>query len=123
MLRWKIFRSRWTAAAWLLVISFLFMLPGSALPNQTWLSRIHFDKWIHIGFFALLLFLWRSALGRGKNSWLLAGGLAYGIIVEFAQEHWVPNRSFDLYDIMADFVGSLLGLWVGEQVYKKNKPL
>jgi hypothetical protein len=53
-----------TALLYFAVISFLFCLPGSAFPKNNWLSKVHFDKWVHIGFFALLLVLWLWALHR-----------------------------------------------------------
>ena len=37
---------------------------------------------------------------------------AYGYIVELVQETWITNRSFDGLDIVADCVGSLVGLIV-----------
>jgi len=54
---------------------------------------------------------------------LLSAALAYGYLVEVIQREWIPNRSFDLYDVLADMAGSVLGLVVWLWVYKKNKPL
>lgn len=122
MLRWKIFRSKFVAVLWLLIMCVLFFLPGSVLPEPNWLNQIHFDKIVHIGLFAILLFLWRSAFNlQGKNYyWMLfITAILYGFLVEIVQLNWVPNRSFDLYDVLADSVGSALGLWVSGQVYKK----
>lgn len=111
------------ATGWFLFISFLFFLPGSALPSNDWLSKINFDKFVHIGFFALLLFLWIWALAiKNKKALVILTFLAiiYGLVIEVCQDKFVANRSFDSGDILADFVGSIIGSWVG---YKKNKPL
>jgi len=36
-----------------------------------------------------------------------------GIVMEYVQKYFIPNRSFDGYDIVADIVGSALaGLWL-----------
>ncbi|MDB5210059.1 MAG: VanZ family protein, partial [Sediminibacterium sp.] len=32
----------------------------------------------------------------------------YGTIMEFVQKYWIPNRSFEIADILADSTGSLL---------------
>lgn len=126
MLKWKFFQYKWVAITWLLIISILFFLPGSALPKENWLNRIYFDKLVHIGFFGLLLFLWRSSFNwnYGSYNWkLLLLALLYGFFVEFIQLWFVPNRSFDLYDVAADMTGAIIGLSVWQRVYIKNKPL
>ena len=62
-----------------------------------------------------------------KMFYLLASlSLAYGIIMEFVQDNFIPNRSFDYGDIVADLIGCLAGLWLinkAASVYIKNKPL
>jgi VanZ family protein len=131
MLKLKIFRSKWLAISWFIFISVLFFLPGSALPPgdsalMIFLDKIHFDKWVHVGFFAILLFLWRTAFDETTNNLtplLFFSALLYGFLVELIQHQWVANRSFDMYDIVADTIGNLSGLIVWLRVYKKNKPL
>lgn len=123
MLRWKIFRYKATALGWFLLMSFLFVIPGSALPNEGWFYRLHPDKWVHVGLFAVLIFLWRSAFDWKSNSYnfiLLLSAAFYGLLVEVVQQQWVPNRSFDVYDVLADMVGSVLGLVVWLRVYRKK---
>ena len=116
---WKAF-----AIVWSSLITILFFLPGSALPKENWLGDIYFDKWVHFGFFAVLLFSWAAAFEvRSKWMWLLLAAIVYGAAVEFIQRDWVPNRDFDLYDLLADTLGAIAGLVVWLRVYKKNKPL
>ena len=126
MLQLKLFRYKWVAITWLIFISILFVLPGSAFPKENLFTRIHFDKWVHIGLFFILVYLWRSAYeGRQMGSvfFLLVFSLCYGVTVEFVQENWVPNRSFDIYDVLADLTGTVLGIITWNLAYKKNKPL
>jgi len=62
-----------------------------------------------------LIFLWRSAFTwtfTKYNLVLILSALLYGLMVEFIQREWVPNRSFDLYDVLADTIGSIIGLIV-----------
>jgi len=33
--------------------------------------------------------------------------IAYGISIEFIQKNWIPNRAFDIGDIIADTAGSI----------------
>jgi VanZ family protein len=122
----KLFRSRWLAAFWLLIMTVLFVLPGSAFPEERWFDKVYFDKWVHVGLFAVLLFLWRSSIASPIKSYsmmLLCIALLYGLSIEVIQGAWVPNRSADIFDVVADMTGSLLGILMWQGVYKKNKPL
>lgn len=96
------------------------------------MSRIWFDKWVHIGLFAILVTAWswgllRLDLDKKKlyrtfiNVALVS--LAYGIGMEFVQKYLVANRSFDTGDIIADGVGCLAGWIFSRGRYIKNKPL
>ena len=109
----------------LIFFTILFCLPGSAFPKEDWLSKVYFDKWVHIGIFTVLLFLWCRSLGVGRVMayiLLVLIAITYGFLIEFIQDRFVDNRSWDLGDVAADFVGSIVGIlvWKG---YKKNRPL
>jgi len=79
---------------------------------------IYADKWVHIAMFAILYYLWSypfaksSLTEKRKKTWfllILASSISYGIMMEFVQKYWIPNRSFEIWDILADGLGSLLG--------------
>ena len=101
-------------------------MPGSAFPQETWYSRIWLDKWVHIGLFAVLVICWCWALkGRptGKQQlfmWMAIIAFLYGIGMEFVQKFWVPNRSFDPGDVVADGVGAVAGVWFSWKRYIKK---
>jgi VanZ family protein len=66
-------------------------------------------------FILCFLFSWplsKSNLPGSKlKKWFLVialSGIAYGTTMEFVQKYWIPNRSFELLDIMADSIGCLL---------------
>jgi VanZ family protein len=123
MLKWKIFRLKPVAIGWLILISILFFLPGSALPKENWFDKIYIDKWVHVGLFAVLIFLWRSSFNWDINSYnllLLLAAVLYGFLVEVVQLYWIPNRSFDMYDVLADASGSIVGLLVWLGAYRKK---
>ena len=101
----------------------LFFLPGSAFPTENWLSKIYFDKLVHIGLFAVLIFLWRSAFDSDQpkyNLILLFSAVLYGLAVEYIQRYFVPNRDFDLYDVLADTIGAIIGLIVCSSAHRKK---
>ena len=104
------------AAIWLIISTVLLTLPGSSFPKEDWLSKIWFDKWVHIGMFSIMVFLCCWAIMKmGKSNlkklFLIAAllSLAYGIGMEFVQKYFIPNRSFDEGDIVADAVGCTIG--------------
>jgi VanZ family protein len=119
-------KSKPLALAWFLIMCVLFILPGSALPHEGWMERIHMDKWVHCGLFAVLIFLSSLALDldTSKKVWVLVTiSIVYGVLIEIIQGNWVANRSSDPYDVVADTAGSMVGWLVWLRVYKKNKPL
>ena len=87
------------------------------------MSKIWFDKWVHIGFFIALVLLWSWALGlyRKKTLFiLLLLAALYGLGVEIVQDQFVPNRAIDAGDWIADVVGSTLGIWLWIRTYIKK---
>ncbi len=116
------------ALGWLLITIVLFTLPGSDLPKVTWMNRLHVDKLVHVFLFAVLVWLFFRAIAgaRGRMTvgrtrilvlTLLAAGIIYGLSIEFIQKDFIRNRSFDLWDVMADAVGSLIGLSISLRKY------
>jgi VanZ like family len=110
------------AILWLIFVTYLFCLPGAALPKADWMSRIWFDKWVHIGVFIGLVFLWSRALQlvtRKSLLLLILIAVVYGFVIEIVQDRFIPNRSFDWSDLLADFVGCMIGLRVWLRGIKK----
>ncbi len=107
----RIARTRLLASLWLLVITILFLLPGSALPKNDMIIP-HFDKYVHFGFFAVLLFLWRIHLEPAikYSFFLLLLGFVYGLGIEIIQHYLIANRSFDMGDVLADMAGAVVGV-------------
>jgi VanZ family protein len=106
------------AISWFIFSLILLCLPGSTIPKYPWLAVIYADKWIHIFLFGMLYYLFARPFFSSKlkktqqKKWfllILVGGIAYGIIMEFVQKYWIPNRSFEVWDIVADSCGCLLG--------------
>ncbi len=122
----KILQSKWLALGWFVIMCILFFLPGSVLPKENeFLAFLHVDKIVHIGLFAIFVFLikcsFTSTLFKYNILLIAATGL-YGYAVELIQKKWIPGRSFDLYDLLADMIGSLLGLLIYVWLVKKINP-
>jgi hypothetical protein len=82
--------------------------PGSPGPGIPYL-----DKVTHLLLFAAVAFTGRRI---GLPPGWLAGVLVLNAAVsELVQHAWLPHRSGDLYDAMADVAGVALGVWAGRR--------
>ena len=107
-------------------------MPGKENAPKTWLSdffdKISFDKWVHIGMFAILVTAWCWALSKKettkkKKLFILVAIIwfCYGIGMEFVQRHFVAFRSFEVADIIADGIGCVIGLlYAWKKFVQKN---
>lgn len=91
------------------------LTPGNNLPKVPLFPFA--DKLIHVGVFAVLSFLWArvGTLESGRKiKWknlltnLLVFSVFFPIFIEYLQMY-VPNRSFELEDILANLFGGLIG--------------
>jgi len=115
----KIKPSFFPAIIWFIITTILLTLPGSSFPKNDWLDKIWADKWVHIGLFAIMVFLWCWSMLRiypaSKRLKIIfirvsIAGLIYGIGMEFVQKYFIPLRSFEVGDIMADAAGCIVGV-------------
>lgn len=111
-------KSFWPGRVWFVLSLIAFFLPGSALPDNDWFGKIELDKIIHVGLFAFMIVLWCVPLFHTPSLSLRLTTLliripfiffGYSIIVELVQHYFIPGRSFDLIDILADGVGCVIG--------------
>jgi VanZ family protein len=117
------------AFAWLLFVTILLCTPGTKLPRIGWSDEIWLDKWAHIFLFFVLVFLWcRAYIKRGlaisiKKIFFTIAILstAYGIGMEIVQHYFIPFRSFDYGDMIADGIGSIAGYIISVNRFVKNK--
>jgi len=119
-------KSYWPAIVWMILSTVAFCLPGSVLPKDNWLGKINADKWIHIGIFTIMVFLWcvpllhRSAQKPLIRLFILItfALFGFGVLIELVQHFFISNRSFDWGDIGADTVGCLIGFFFSQRQWK-----
>lgn len=89
---------------WILgLILVLLCLPGSALPGNSWLDRIHFDKWVHVVLFCGLSLSWGAWVYEKfeKSSWSLGlrmvrlGGVLLGLCAGWVLVFRLPITTAD----------------------------
>jgi VanZ family protein len=114
------------ALAYVAVCTFLLTLPGSAIPKDNWSDRLWIDKWVHFGMFFIMVVLWCVVISRKKgpsSKWFVIIAVAsvlYGIAMEIVQHYWIPHRSSDPGDMIADAAGSIAGLIFSSRRYIKK---
>lgn len=104
----------WKTLVWIFIMCYLLFSPGSALPKPGF-NIPHSDKVIHAGMFAVLVFLFRLDSRKTQNAnlritLLIIGVFAFGTLSEYLQHAFIPGRSGNVYDLLADIVGIFIGL-------------
>lgn len=128
---WKFFyqvsKKIWVPAGWTLLTIVLLCLPGSALPGVKLFNIPHFDKVAHIILFGGIVFFWVFYYEQiqfpdsGNVLIIILLSISLGVIMEFVQFNFIPNRSFDLGDIAANAGGSVLAGFVNYYLLRKMK--
>ncbi|MGX5173714.1 VanZ family protein [Aliikangiella sp. IMCC44653] len=102
------YRKLWLAIFWIVLIALLY-LTLTPSPVQT-VSFKHIDKVFHFIAFAGFTFLLKVAFSKLSHNFVLSLSALLGIFIEIIQLY-IPNRGFSYADMLADFLGSLFGLW------------
>jgi len=125
----KSLKKYWPAIVWSALIFLLLAIPGSDLPQESsFLDIPHSDKWVHGGIFALFVILWCRAVRIWNptrklfRAFLLIAlaGIVFGYAMELVQKYFIPNRDYDLMDVVADAAGCLIGLIISLVVFRKK---
>ena len=97
-------------------ITIIFLLPTKEIP-KLFFTFIPIDKLVHVVIFLVLTFLWLFYVNSVLNDikpivlfFILAVCLFYGILIEVTQELYVSSRGAEVLDVIADLLGSSLGL-------------
>jgi|TARA_R110000737_G_scaffold228959_1_gene242803 VanZ family protein len=107
-----------------LLITIILLIPSSEIPR----IKVSFiDKIAHVLIHGFLSLIWLMYCFSGdkyhisvKNVFVvLFICFSYGVVIEAAQHWFTLTRSFDIFDIVANGFGSLLGLlsyWVFRKI-------
>ena len=116
------------AFTWFVIASVLFLLPGEQLPEEDLFKLPDVDKLIHTFLFFVLCILFyrpfRFSHDRAYKQAMFAkialAAVIYGLIIEVLQKYFIPNRSFDLWDLVFDAIGCGASYWYGLKFYQKH---
>lgn len=118
------------AIAWALLIAFLCLTPGKALPQWEWADLLSVDKLVHMLMFGALSYLLaRGFRDRSGNTWtdarvLFVAGLlsfAYGALMEVLQETPGLGRNGDVVDLTANTLGAVVGAYLVHRYWLRKR--
>lgn len=106
--------------AWFFLVLTLVCIPGYDLPKvDNWMIQINYDKLIHVGIFAVLAFLFMQPIAKSplskKEKWhyfikIALATVVWGYTTEVIQKFFIPGRSYDLTDWLADSIGGIVAM-------------
>lgn len=102
------------------LVTFLLCIPGDSLLDVEDGGIPHLDKIVHILLFAGLSFIWylhvrarhllmKKTMTIELSSLFFFAATMFGLVMEFVQRDFIPHRSFDWYDVVADASGAFIG--------------
>ncbi|MDB4107569.1 VanZ family protein [Bacteroidia bacterium] len=115
------------AGIWTAFIASSCLLPASAFNEFSFDSIFELDKLIHLTLYFVLIILWSLAIGKQslenkKKLSLLLYVVLFGVIIEVLQSSMSLGRHYDIEDIIANTIGSIIGVLLIPFVHNK-KPL
>lgn len=113
------FRRYWRSTGFLLFSIFLFThnFHGSGGPGIP-----HFDKFVHFCLFSGLVSITLFDTRRKPEwrNWIIFSILGYGISIEVFQGLFLPYRTGNLLDVIADTAGVIAGV-LSYRIYKNSR--
>ena len=115
--------TRIAAFAWTIFILVASLLPKEAISITDWTDFANFDKISHLISYAIFVFLWSKLLsqkaGRVKGAQIaFYFSIVLGILMEFLQWQMNSGRYFEILDIIANIIGSIIGLTAFYKIIK-----
>jgi VanZ family protein len=107
---------------WALTILILSFLPNEKLPEITFLWSP--DKLVHFGVYAILAILFAFSISKQRSNSLQRYVLIivicgiFGCLIEIFQPI-LTNRYFEIYDIVANLIGTIIGTLTSSWIYRK----
>jgi len=114
---------------WACIILLMSLYQGKDLPKVDFWQLFSFDKVMHLSCYALLFFLMiigaMKQYGLGRKRYRVLGIVFvvcffYGTLIEILQPMLSTDRVFDFFDVFANFLGCVVGIFLYNFVYSKN---
>lgn len=113
---------RWPAITWTLLVLVLLSVPTGSLAASDLLGL---DKVAHLSLFFVLTWLWLQAVADRslfRSALVVVAAFAFAFGSEWYQ-HFLPARSMDVFDGIADSVGAVIAwvVWAAEVAWTRRR--
>jgi len=105
--------------SWLTTIGVLSFMPGDKLPEIKF-TLFEIDKIVHFVLYFILVILMSFSFLENNSTknepflkrivLIIATGILIGSFIEIIQGSFIPNRAFDIFDIVANSIGTFIGM-------------
>ncbi len=115
----------WFPIFWTCAVIAIHAIPGQEIPIPYW-DLFEFDKVVHLIIFMILSFSWANGIFKQSASYklkvhgiklILVFSLMLGLVLEMMQNAIFVNRYFQWPDVIADGIGSILGIGMFYAIY------
>jgi VanZ family protein len=114
------------AFLWTLAIAVACLVSMNEVPNVTVYGK---DKTVHAFFYFVFSILWFLFLSKEMPKWtfvqkalfVIISSFLYGGIIEISQGQFTDTRKADVYDVIANVSGSIVGILVLYLMTKSGK--
>ena len=106
-------KSNIKSIVWLIIITILSLVKLN--PDETIKELLipHTDKLVHLFLYTVLSFLLLIENKKSKRIFvLMLFAISYGILMELAQHFLTIYRSFDIFDILSNSTGVIIGYFI-----------
>lgn len=99
------------AVFWTMLTLYLSLISARTAANFNIWDFAGTDKIAHMVFYAVFSFLWCMSLRKRnvEKKYVLIFSFSFGVLMEIFQLYLFNGRSFELYDILANIIGSIIG--------------
>lgn len=110
---------KYIAVSLQLLVTVMMLIPTS---GASYMNLPHSDKIFHIVIYLVLFVVWAiTCKANRKRRYVLRSVVVlltlYGIIIEMIQGEWIESRTSDIWDVIANSTGILIGMVI---FYKLN---
>ncbi|MDZ7742345.1 MAG: VanZ family protein [Bacteroidota bacterium] len=126
----KTLKNFWPITLWALFVFILSAIPGNSIPRlPSFFDWLKPDKIVHLVFYGVFTFLLLHGLvkqyGAGNKRFMYKivafnTGMVFGLLMEVLQYYEFSGRNGNIYDFIANTIGSLIGIWIFS-IYKRKK--
>ena len=116
--------------AWSVIIALLTLIPGNYIPRVlTFIDWLSPDKIVHLVLFSTFSLLYIEGFRRQAISSFLRKtavmtslllGMIFAIFTEVMQKFVIPGRNGNLFDLLADMLGLLLGYAIWRMISRNG---